>query len=475
MVNVILSFDTEEYETPGSHEGARLWLDLLEKHRLPGSFCVVSEKARLLVADGRRDIVQRLAGHEISSHTDRHCRPPMHAVYLDGMEWEAGVERVVREEAPGVSDLRAIFGRQPASWCKPGASWGPQSCVGFERLGVPVFSDAPFEAEPGWPLWYCGQLLLKYHMSLDGFRGRTDRVSGLARAFEQTRRGIVRDGYLVIYTHPCLLVMRSFPDNFRYGADPPRHKWVPAPLLPADWTRAWVRDLDEWLGWLKTRPGVRFVGYREMLERFREPEMRWLTRGRLAAAAGHAARRLTHYASGRLGLSPAEIFGAVVWALARAEQGRLPARTPVRRPLGPTRTPPRLSGPVRVSSEEILRRCRTLDRRLSEERALPSSLGLGAARVGPGAFLRAAARLVARLDAGRALPTSMTLRPAPELPDLASRRDIAGLRFKDTWSMFPRDFEGKRIIRAARLQTWTARPALAQRVPPAGQARRRRR
>jgi hypothetical protein len=49
--------------------------------------------------------------------------------------------------------------------------------------------------------------------------------------------------------------------------------------------------------------------------------------------------------------------------------------------------------------------------------------------------------------------------PTPELPTLAERPDIAGLRFMGGWSVFPPEFEGRRVLELARLQTWTAKPA----------------
>jgi hypothetical protein len=42
---------------------------------------------------------------------------------------------------------------------------------------------------------------------------------------------------------------------------------------------------------------------------------------------------------------------------------------------------------------------------------------------------------------------------------LAGREDFARLRFKGSWSVFPPDFEGQRLLAQARWQAWSAAPA----------------
>ena len=152
-MQLIFSFDTEEYETSGVDDAVKVWTDMMTRHNCRGTFCIVGEKARVLRERGRKDIIDALANHEIDFHSNWHSRHPLHAEYLDEMTWDDGVGRVLREEAPGIRDVETILGQHPIAYCKPGASWAPQVAHAMAMLGLPVFCDAPFEYAPGWPMW----------------------------------------------------------------------------------------------------------------------------------------------------------------------------------------------------------------------------------------------------------------------------------------------------------------------------------
>ena len=47
-MQIIFSFDTEEYETPGVDDAVKVWADMLAGHGIRGAFCMVGEKARVL-------------------------------------------------------------------------------------------------------------------------------------------------------------------------------------------------------------------------------------------------------------------------------------------------------------------------------------------------------------------------------------------------------------------------------------------
>jgi hypothetical protein len=199
-MRLIFSFDTEEYETPGVDDTVKIWADMLTTHGFRGCFCTVGEKARVLRDRGRQDIIHALAPHEIDYHSDWHSKHPVHAEYLDEMNWDAGVERVLAEESGGLRDVETIMGSRPVAYCKPGASWGPQVSHAMARMGVPVFCDAPFEHALGQPLWYGGQLLIGYHIGFDDYFKSDDRLNDMKRDFRALadRAG---DGTIVMWTH----------------------------------------------------------------------------------------------------------------------------------------------------------------------------------------------------------------------------------------------------------------------------------
>src|SRR5438874_3389550 len=123
-VRLIFSFDCEDYITPEAAEAERWWAEALTRHDLPGCLCVVGELARSLRERGQRETIRAMSRHEISYHSDNHSDHPTHAEYLEGSDWKTGVGTVMEREACGIQSLVELFGEWPASYCKPGYSWG---------------------------------------------------------------------------------------------------------------------------------------------------------------------------------------------------------------------------------------------------------------------------------------------------------------------------------------------------------------
>src|SRR5439155_16890766 len=170
----------------------------------------------------------------------------------------------------------------------------------------------------------------------------TERLTRMKADFE--RRAAAHDGgVLVMYTHPCRIVTTQFWDgvNFARGANPPSEQRRPAPLLTPEKIEALKRDFDAFLGWVVTQPGVALTTYSALHAAHRQPPAPWISRDellRLAQAVGDPPAPVL--AAGEW-LSPAEVFGLIVRALAAyTETGRLPEAVAVRRLLGPTHAVP---------------------------------------------------------------------------------------------------------------------------------------
>jgi hypothetical protein len=426
---------------------------------------------------GRRDVLAALAGHEIASHSNLHSAHPTPAEYLDELSWCDGVGRFVEEERPAVADLGDLLGQRPSAWCKPGNSWGPVVPFAAAQLGMPVFCDAPFEWAPGRPMRYAGGLLLKYHTSFDRyFRvAAGERFETMRMDFEAllaTRHADAEQtggppGAVVMYTHPCRTVTAAFPDNFTAGRNPPREDWRPAPLRPQGEVDALVRDFDAFLRWIvELRASGRIVltTYRELIEQFRPPAARILPLHAVLELARAAAADDSPIEPRQLAgqwLSPAEQYGVVAAALAHfAVWGSLPREVPVRHLLGPVdgAAPPRArtraAGAIELPA--VQRAAIDADTQCTREGAVPADIDLPGG--GPGQALRAMARgLVAA--GGPSRPTTVRSPKGGDEPVLAQREDFVNLRFQGTWSIFPPDFKGTRLIQQARWQTWSATPA----------------
>jgi peptidoglycan/xylan/chitin deacetylase (PgdA/CDA1 family) len=508
-VPLIFSCDTEDYETPASDDAELLWARMFARHGVRACFCVVGEEARALRARGRRDVLDALAAHEIASHSDMHSAHPTPAEYLEELSWNEGVRRFVAEESRCAQDLAEILGQSPSAWCKPGNSWGPAVPYAASLAGIPVFCDAPLEWAPGRPMWLAagalggtppgvgaestGGLLLKYHTSFDRYfrtpdgerqaQMRADFEALLAARLAEAARDGESPGTIVMYTHPSRTVTAAFPSNFTAGKNPPRDQWQPAPLRPQSETEALVRDFDAFLAWigeLRAAGGVALTTYRELFARYRQPASATAQRQHvleLARALAVDGSSIEARQIGGMWLSPAEQFGVVCWALAHAAVwGQVPRDVPVRRLLGPIEDEPPAAVATAIGTATKARLPRTVtprdvqilaasaEARCAASGAVPRSLALDAngttmAAIGPGRALRLLARGLVALTAHGGAGAALRVPDGGDDAALASRDDVARLHFKETWSIFPPDFEGRRLLEQTRWQTWSAKPA----------------
>jgi hypothetical protein len=322
--------------------------------------------------------------------------------------------------------------------------------------------------------------LLKYHHSFDRYFAtphaerqrlmRADFEALLTSRLEDAQRTGTSPGYVVMYTHPCRTVTAAFPSNFTAGKNPPRGEWRPAPLRPQSEVAALVRDFDAFLGWIaELRRAERVVlsGYRALYERYHQPAERALPLHQItelarALSVDHApvcARIVGGY-----WLSPAEQFGALAWVVNHVvARNQLPREVPVRWLLGPVdadrligaagETRAGQAGTITIQEGQGL--ASAAYERCTQDEAVPASVQ----GIGPGRMLRLMARLVVGA-AGPARGTTLRLPRGGDETDLSKRDDVQRLRFQGTWSIFPPEFAGARLVVQAHWQTWSARPAL---------------
>src|SRR3974390_2028927 len=140
-VYVAVWFDTEDYIEPRADEAALRIANDLTALGVRATFKVVGEKARVLESRGRRDVILALSKHAIGYHTNWHSVHPAPSEYLSRMNFLEGAAEFERREAPGVADVKRIFGKQPVCYGQPGNSWGPQSNPALRRMGIPIYLD----------------------------------------------------------------------------------------------------------------------------------------------------------------------------------------------------------------------------------------------------------------------------------------------------------------------------------------------
>src|SRR5580704_25851 len=86
-VYVVLWFDTEDYIEPAADDAALRIATDLENLGVRATFKVVGEKARVLEARGRRDVIRALSRHDVGYHSNFHSILPTPALSLRDMGW----------------------------------------------------------------------------------------------------------------------------------------------------------------------------------------------------------------------------------------------------------------------------------------------------------------------------------------------------------------------------------------------------
>jgi len=262
-MDLLISFDTEDFATPESMDAALFWVRELDARGIRGCFQLVGEVVRRAHSTGREDLLTALASHEIDFHTDYHSVHPTHPEAVENMSLEQGMRWVLQHEAPCFEALYRTFGRAPVSYCKPGDSWTPATLLAMGAAGIEVFCDSPFNPAPGRPLWYGGMLCCTYDLAFDSFYADNDAEEARFKAeFEKRSAPMGDGGVMCVYTHPNMLVTRAFWDEAYFkGRQYPPEQCPPAPLRAPEKIGKLKDRVRRLLDWLKARPGVRWVDY----------------------------------------------------------------------------------------------------------------------------------------------------------------------------------------------------------------------
>lgn len=262
-MNLILSFDTEDYITPEAADAEKWWARALTERNLPGSFQCVAELLRAHKRRGREDVLEAIARHEIGYHTEFHSAPPIHPVAVRDLSLEEGIAWVLGHEAAGFAEVVETFERVPVTYCPPGCSWTPASLLAFASLGVRIWTgSAAFTPN----CWYCGLLTQRYDLAVERYYGADEQEED--RRFKQDVEKLFKEagdsGTVVIMSHPHALIAGEFWDlPFSHGADPVRNGISPAPLRSADEVQRLKDRISRWLDWIVSYPGAEVIDFGE--------------------------------------------------------------------------------------------------------------------------------------------------------------------------------------------------------------------
>ncbi len=438
-VYVMLWFDTEDYVEPAADDAALRIATDLERLGVRATFKVVGEKARVLEARGRRDVIRALAQHDIGYHSNYHSIQPTPALYLRDMGWLDGAAEFERRERPGVVDIQRIFGVTPSCYGQPGSSWAPQSHRALLRLGIPVYLDEGEQVGVDeQPFWF-GGLLNVFHMGRYLIRPSLDEESQLPQTFEKFDRAAEEleargGGVISTYFHPTEFVTTAFWDlNFAKGANPERSDWKNPPRRTAEASERCYRILVHYVEHAKTRPSVRFITARELPLFYQSAAVNGVDR---AQVARHMAERQTFLVTERGALSAADMLQVLLEMEPAVVEG----------PVAKGETTYHESAIPRPAFEHAKTDAAGFIR---TSRRLPAEVWIGSKKLSLADF---AATLAS--DDGSSGAVSVH-KGNPEMEKYTAT-DAKGAF---SWPIHPEGFSAPQLLDMARLEAWTLKPA----------------
>ena len=416
-MQMIFSFDTEDYVDPISNDALLALAQIHSRHGVPAVFGLVGEKARFIHYCGRDDVVAALKDHEVGYHSDHHfilpnprynpCHMP---AWVNEMDWDTAMDRLLAEESRGVADIGDIFGERPVTQLRNYGDWTPQVMAAHARLGLGVHAYGPvFHTTDPTPIWYCNQLQianprLMYENYLHDFdltpQDKLDRH--IADVQKHLDEGTPRLGWV---NHPTRFIADTWweqPNWWGDCDDPPRSEWRFPERFDAAMTQELLWIADELVGWVAKHEDIEFRTFRDFHEEYK-PTRVWVSEEdtrELAALVGDRPAMVTY--AGET-YSPAELFGVFAHSLGAQEgdeHDKADEVHPLRRILGPTEEP--AESPAGVASREaILVAATDAEYFIRDHARVPAKITVGGAGVGPGPFLAAMARAIRDQDAKR--------------------------------------------------------------------------
>ena len=464
-MQIIFSFDTEDYVDPVSNDALLRLAEIHTKHDVPACFGIVGEKARFLRTCGRRDVIDAVARHEVGYHSDHHFILPDYYYdqefvpeYVESQPWDQAMARLLTEESRGVHDVAEVFGKHPVTWLRNFGDWAPQYLCTFAQLGVPIFAyGPPFHLQDCTPIWYCNQLVVANPRLMYENNLHREDLSPEEKLEEHKRNllkhlesGTERLGFV---THPTRFISDIWweqPNWMNTTYAPSREAWKIPPRFSLEKMESLLWIADEFVKFVSQLDDVEPLTFSDFLPRYGF-QRQWLSRDEIKQLASGLADRPAYQQLGAETFSPAELFALFAFAL--AEPGI--DNVSVRHVIGPTDEPVETPLDCQVSREDFLDACRDVEMFIRDMNSVPYIIEVESFDVGPGGFLLAMARAILQDSELILIPPADNL-PVPLHEDDYERLDKgtpAGYIQKRGTFDFPN------IRRMSQLQYWTVKPA----------------
>ena len=435
VTQVLVSFDTEDFTSPGDATAIAEIADLCSEEGVPATFETVGLLAQQLEAWGRADVVAAMRRHHIGTHTYRHSIHPDIMELAEGEDYAAAYRRVYDEEAKSVAIVKRVLGVDRIwSSAPPGNAEPYVAGRVYADLGIQVDLGASYLARRGGDAWFGGQLRIPYALCMDFFfdeKGAWEPGKLLDRLATGTR--------IAIYTHPNRVRSLRFWDDINYHGTNSCGwgEWKLSPQRTAACVARGYARMREFFRLLKADPRFRIVSVEDICSAIKP-------RVAIRRSDVPALRRALEAKLGPIrepaNWCVADVFCAAV-AFLRGEDEFLPTNG-----FGFLYDPEAVAEPTTVTRADLVAAARTMDVRAF----LPAAVKVGSRTVGPADFLFAA---LATLETGA---ESVRIVPREQLGAFDHWPRLGKIRYAGTWMHTPA-FKDEWISKRMRLQLWTLR------------------
>jgi hypothetical protein len=467
MIYVLIWFDVEDYFSADSDDADRRAAEIASDAGVPVTVKVVGEKARALERNGRQDVIQALARHAVGYHSDWHSRPPTIAAYLADLDWEDGAREFEERERQGFEDVRRIFGQDPICFGQPGPSWAPQIYPALKKWNIPVYLDeaAHVGLPSEQPFWFQSMLHI-FNLRRNAIKMEFGNAADLEQTCKLFQAACERlsindgSGLVSLYYHPQEFIYRGFSDevNFGSGTHPSSSAWKTIERRTSSEVTSAYQYYERLLQFMRSFREVCFINARQVLNLYPEPSVPTAEASRLILElAEKVQREITFHQAGDSCLSAAEILELLVrWLATRL---RLPVERSAVSHLpigGPTLAS--FTRPIErpVTWAEFEGSVQDVACFVEEHRQIPSLVHIGDQSTSPEDFLANLGRVVGCLVNQGTAPATLTWQRGNFIAGRYAAQDSPELW---AWPIFPSQFRAPNLMRLARLQTWTIKPA----------------
>jgi hypothetical protein len=441
MVEIILSFDTEDYMSPYSDNAILKIAQILKEENIKGCFNIVGELARTLRQRNRDDIISLLQFHEINYHSFKHSWHPTIVEYTDIEDWDLGYENFLKEEIAGISLVKEIFQRDKI-WASvpPGNCISPQAICGYVNLGIPIYSGSLFKNTSGRGIWFCNALNLENNCYIDSLL-LNEGIDGVLRNIDNWMWW----ERVIMCCHPNIIIHEEFSDsvNMKGGNLVKWGNWVIPGKRPDGVIDKFFYDFRDMIKMIKATGKFRFVTYEDIWTEYKNQECRNMTKNEFMQLLPLLKEKFFYAELNGKTFSPAEIFMAAIHFLSGKEEDYC-----VEKIVGPVYEPVGTKVTLTLGREEVINIAMRLSGN-SGNKFIPASIRTSRGEIGPRDFLTAAHQVLegkknAKID------------PAPQLPDTTDFYGMGDFRLINTWQ-YPNSFKDEWITKRLKWQSWTIR------------------